>query len=162
MGGALKLYCIIKYNWCTLSNRGHPCLGLAAIFMGMLYNVQIIQKSSTRNIMHVSMIVLELPPKLQWVVEMDSMGNTRGMTSFVCDHASVKWILSMCISDKYCLGHCHNCLDNLHSPHTSCKAHYLAWWKIKQNACLQSSYYVWDIDLLSTWSSYTLNYWLVI
>ena len=23
------------------------------------------------------------------------MGNTTGMTSFVCDHASVKWILSM-------------------------------------------------------------------
>ena len=43
--------------------RGHPCLGLAAIFAGMLYNVQIIQKSSTRNIMHVSIIVLELPAK---------------------------------------------------------------------------------------------------
>ena len=49
--------------------RGHPCLGLAAIFAGMLYNVQIIQKSSTRNIMHVSIIVLELPAKLQWVID---------------------------------------------------------------------------------------------
>ena len=49
-------------------NRGHPCLGLAAIFAGMLYNVQIIQKSSTRNIMHVSIIVLELPAKLQCTV----------------------------------------------------------------------------------------------
>ena len=26
---------------------------------------------------------------------MDWMGNTTGMTSFVCDHASVKWILSI-------------------------------------------------------------------
>ena len=51
------------------SDRGHPCLGLAAIFAGMLYNVQIIQKSSTRNIMHVSIIVLELPAKLQWVID---------------------------------------------------------------------------------------------
>ena len=51
------------------SYRGHPCLGLAAIFAGMLYNVQIIQKSSTRNIMHVSIIVLELPAKLQWVID---------------------------------------------------------------------------------------------
>ena len=50
-------------------NRGHPCLGLAAIFAGMLYNVQIIQKSSTRNIMHVSIIVLELPAKLQGVTD---------------------------------------------------------------------------------------------
>ena len=50
------------------TNRGHPCLGLAAIFAEMLYNVQIIQKSSTRNIMHVSIIVLELPAKLQWVI----------------------------------------------------------------------------------------------
>ena len=49
--------------------RGHPCLGLAAIFAGMLYNVQIIQKNSTRNIMHVSIIVLELPAKLQWVID---------------------------------------------------------------------------------------------
>ena len=48
-------------------NRGHACLGLAAIFGGMLYNVQIIQKSSTRNIMHVSIIlVLELPAKLPY------------------------------------------------------------------------------------------------
>ena len=50
-------------------NRGHRCLGLAAIFAGMLYNVHIIQKSSTRNIMHVSIIVLELPAKLQWVID---------------------------------------------------------------------------------------------
>ena len=35
----------------------------------MLYNVQIIQKSSTRNIMHVSKIVLELSAKLQWVID---------------------------------------------------------------------------------------------
>ena len=49
--------------------RGHPCLGLAAIFEGMLYNIQVIQKSSTRNIMHVSIIVLELPAKLQWVID---------------------------------------------------------------------------------------------
>ena len=52
-----------------VTNRGHPCLGLAAIFAGMLYNVQIIQKSSTRNIMHISIIVLELPAKLQWVID---------------------------------------------------------------------------------------------
>ena len=51
----------------TLGNRGHPCIGLAAIFVGMLYNVQIIQESRTRNIMHISIIVLELPAKLQWV-----------------------------------------------------------------------------------------------
>ena len=49
--------------------RGHPCLGLAAIFAGMLYNVQIIQKNSTRNIMHISIIVLQLPAKLQWVID---------------------------------------------------------------------------------------------
>ena len=52
-----------------VSYRGHPCLGLAAIFAGMLYNVQIIQKSSTRNIMHASIIVLELLAKLQWVID---------------------------------------------------------------------------------------------
>ena len=58
----------------TLSaNRGHPCLGLAAIFAGMLYNVQIIQKSSTRNIMHVSIIVLELPAKLQCVIDLNGL-----------------------------------------------------------------------------------------
>ena len=53
-----------KHFWFLLCqhNRGHPCLGLAAIFTGMLCNVQIIQKSSTRNIVHVSIIVLELPP----------------------------------------------------------------------------------------------------
>ena len=51
-----------------LHSRGHRYLGLAAIFAGMLYNVQIIQKSSARNIMHVS-IVLELPAKLQWVID---------------------------------------------------------------------------------------------
>ena len=28
---------------CLIPHRGHPCLGLAAIFAGMLYNVQIIQ-----------------------------------------------------------------------------------------------------------------------
>ena len=49
--------------------RGHPCLGIAAIFAGTLYNVQIIQKSSTRNIMHISIIVLELPAKLQFVID---------------------------------------------------------------------------------------------
>ena len=37
-------------------SRGYPFLGLAAIFAGMLYNAQIIQKSSTRNIMHVNII----------------------------------------------------------------------------------------------------------
>ena len=52
--------------------RDHPCLGLAAIFAGMLYNVQIIQKSSTGNIMHISIIVLELPAKLQVVVVLRS------------------------------------------------------------------------------------------
>ena len=40
-----------------------------AIFAGMLYNVQIIQKSSTRDIMHVSIIVLELPAKLREVID---------------------------------------------------------------------------------------------
>ena len=50
-------------------NRGHPCHGSAAIFAGMLYNVQVIHKSSTQNIMHVSIIVLELPAKLQWVID---------------------------------------------------------------------------------------------
>ena len=53
----------------VISNRGHPFLGLAAIFAGMLYNVQIIQKSSTLNIMHVSIIVLELAANLQWVID---------------------------------------------------------------------------------------------
>ena len=62
----LKIINTLKNNICIY--RGHPCLGLAAIFAGMLYNVQIIQKSSTRNIMHVSIIVLELPAKLQWVI----------------------------------------------------------------------------------------------
>ena len=56
-------------SFSNIRNRGHPCLGLAAIFAGMLYNVQIIQKSSTWNIMHVSIIVLELPAKLQWVID---------------------------------------------------------------------------------------------
>ena len=51
----------------------HPCFGkLAAIFAGMLYNVQTILKSSTGNIMHVSIIVLKLPVKLRGVIdEMD-------------------------------------------------------------------------------------------
>ena len=49
--------------------RGYPCFGLAAIFAGMLYNVQIIQKSSTRNIMHVNIIVLKLPAKLHEVID---------------------------------------------------------------------------------------------
>ena len=46
--------------------------------------------------MHVSIGLadLELPAKLRWVIdEMDWMDNTTGMTSFVCDHAWVKWIL---------------------------------------------------------------------
>ena len=64
---------ISPFNLKSLSDlvqyRGHPCLGLAAIFAGILYNVQIIQKSSTRNSMHVSIIVLELPAKLQWVID---------------------------------------------------------------------------------------------
>ena len=47
------------------NNRGYPCFGLAAIFVGMLYNVQIIQKCSTWNVMHVSIAVLELPAKLR-------------------------------------------------------------------------------------------------
>ena len=50
-------------------NRGYPCFGLAAIFAGMLYNVQIILKSSTRNIMHVNIIVLKLPAKLHEVID---------------------------------------------------------------------------------------------
>ena len=49
-------------------NRGYPCFGLAAIFAGMLYNVQIIQKSSTRNIMRVNIIVLKLLAKLHEVI----------------------------------------------------------------------------------------------
>ena len=49
--------------------RGYPCFGLAAIFAGMLYSVQIIQKSSTRNIMHVNIIVLKLPAKLHEVID---------------------------------------------------------------------------------------------
>ena len=49
--------------------RDYPCFELAAIFAGMLYNVQIIQKSSTRNIMHVNIIVLKLPAKLQEVID---------------------------------------------------------------------------------------------
>ena len=63
-------------------DRGYPCFGLAAIFAGMLYNVQIIQKNSTPNIMHVNIIVLKLPAKLHKV-------------TFVCNHAWVKWILSI-------------------------------------------------------------------
>ena len=46
-----------------------PSFGLAAIFAGMLYSVQIIQKSSTRNIMHVNIIVLKLPAKLREVID---------------------------------------------------------------------------------------------
>ena len=51
------------------TNRSYPCFGLAAIFAGMLYNVQIIQKSSTRNIMHVNIIILKLPAKLREVID---------------------------------------------------------------------------------------------
>ena len=43
--------CSSHCHWLYAIYRGHPCLRLAAIFAGMLYNVQIIQKSSTRNIM---------------------------------------------------------------------------------------------------------------
>ena len=39
-------------------------LAIEAIFVGILYSVQIIQKSSIRKIMHVSIIVLKLPAKL--------------------------------------------------------------------------------------------------
>ena len=53
----------------SLNDRGYPCFGLAAIFAGMLYNVQIIQKSSTRNIMRVNIIVLKLPIKLHGVID---------------------------------------------------------------------------------------------
>ena len=49
--------------------RGYPCFRLAAIFAGMLYSVQIIQKSSTRNIMHVNIIVIKLPAKLHRVID---------------------------------------------------------------------------------------------
>ena len=49
--------------------RGYPCFGLAAIFAGTLYNVQIIQKSSTRNIMRVNIIVLKSPAKLHEVID---------------------------------------------------------------------------------------------
>ena len=49
--------------------RGYPCFRLAAIFAGMLYSVQIIQKSSTQNIMHVNIIVLKLPAKLHGVID---------------------------------------------------------------------------------------------
>ena len=49
--------------------RGCPCYGLAAIFAGMLYTVQIIQKSRTRNIMHVNIIILKLPAKLHEVID---------------------------------------------------------------------------------------------
>ena len=52
-----------------LSMRGYPCFGLVAIFAGMLYNVQIIQESSTGNIMHVNIIVLKLPAKLHEVID---------------------------------------------------------------------------------------------
>ena len=55
--------------WPRGSNRGYPCFGLAAIFAGMLYSVQFIQKSSTRNIMHVNIIVLKLPAKLHEVID---------------------------------------------------------------------------------------------
>ena len=44
-------------------NRGHLWFGLETIFADMLYNVQIIQKSGTHNIMHVIIIVLKLPAK---------------------------------------------------------------------------------------------------
>ena len=46
----------VKYSLHAKPNRGYPCSGLAAIFARMLYSVQIIQKSSTRNIMHVNII----------------------------------------------------------------------------------------------------------
>ena len=50
-------------------DRGHQYFGLAAIFTRMLYNVQIIQKSTTRNIMHMNIIVLKLPAKLRGVID---------------------------------------------------------------------------------------------
>ena len=56
-------------NLSRYESRGYPCFGLAAIFAGMLYNVQIIQKSSTRNIMHVNKTVLKLPAKLHEVID---------------------------------------------------------------------------------------------
>ena len=89
---------MFQFEWKS-RNRGHPCLGWVArcqIFAGTQYSVQIIQKSSTRNIMHVSKIVLKLPAKLcgfsDWI---DWTENTTGMTSFVRDHAWVKWIPSI-------------------------------------------------------------------
>ena len=98
---------IFIVSWTLLfTNRGHPCLGLAAIFAGMLYNVQIIQKSRTRNIMHISIIVLELPPNysgslIKWI----EWGILREWP-LLFDHASVKWILSiqLCYSiDGICI-----------------------------------------------------------
>ena len=61
--------CKHKVETYFLPNRGYPCFGLAAIFAEMLYNVQIIQKSSTQNIMHVNIIVLKLPAKLHEVID---------------------------------------------------------------------------------------------
>ena len=49
---------IIARTLMTITNRGHPCFGLAAIFGGMLYSVQIIHRSSTRDIKHMSIIVI--------------------------------------------------------------------------------------------------------
>ena len=40
--------------------RGYLCFGLATIFGGMLYSVEIIQKSSTWNTIHLSIIVFKI------------------------------------------------------------------------------------------------------
>ena len=51
----------LPYIYCRMSvNRGYPCFGLAAIFGGKLNSVQIIQKSSTRNTILVSIIVFKI------------------------------------------------------------------------------------------------------
>ena len=62
----------VKKSWrkfWKIGRQGYPCFGLVAIFEGMLYNFQIIQKSSTRNIMHVNIIVFKLPAKLHEVID---------------------------------------------------------------------------------------------
>ena len=72
------------------------------IFVGMLYNVQIIQKCSTRNIMHVNIIVLELPASyagssITWI----EWGKTTGMTFFVCKISLMSEVDTLYQCDKH-------------------------------------------------------------
>ena len=64
------LKCMQRKDLCRY--RGHPCFGLAAIIAGMLYNVQIIEKCSTRDIMHARYSIsnyFKMPAKVRRVID---------------------------------------------------------------------------------------------